>query len=152
MSCPPTPTLDEILNDGDENEYVQVNINDLVPGENVVMVRNAFRQCINVIENNDRSLIYRSYNGDEEVATNIDINKSFLTANGARFYRKDPTKNIRLLGNLTKGQTHTMRAITHPDVLEYLGTSSKKQKRSGGKTGKRKSKRNKRKTTKNRRK
>ena len=162
-TCPPIPTLDELLDSGD---FIEVNVNDLVQGDFVILTHLDNTRCIEVLANDDPVgyITYRFYNAP--VGTTAQSLKRSLIRSGVRFYRKkNPRKVFDDLVNETrtlvrsypedKQLTNMELFLTtpgHPEIVgEYLGGPSLLKPPYGGRRKRagtrRKTRKNKRKST-----
>jgi hypothetical protein len=156
-ACPPIPTRDELLNSGN---FIEVNINNLVPNESVVLslANGGVIHCIEIVAlNNPVGTIRYRMNGMEMLQP---INE-FVLAH-ARFFRKknhrkdfdDMTKKMEVRirnypenQQLTLGESIFANKELSDNVGKFLGppTSGKGGRRK--RTGTRRTRKNKRKST-----
>jgi hypothetical protein len=157
QTCPPIPTLDELLNSGN---FIEVDVDELVQGEFVIRKHLENIRCIEVL-GNDNPVGYirvRVYDAPPITAETL---KRTLTQAGVRFYRRNHRKNfdeftteteerIRnypINQQLTPVETVFADKVLSDNIGEFLGppTSGKGGRRK--RRGTRRTRKNKRKST-----
>lgn len=90
--CPPTPTLNELLNSGN---FIEVNVDELVQGEFAIRKDSEDDvTCVEVLENDNPVGYIRYRNYDEPRIGYVESLKRHLTQIGVLFYRRNPRKDF----------------------------------------------------------
>jgi hypothetical protein len=168
QTCPPIPTLDELLNSGN---FIEVDVDELVPSKIVVLMKPSATNpetkeihCVNIL-NKSNGYIEYIYIGDKYRRGKADFslgdNEERLIRMGYKFFRKvNPRKNfddvtteteerIRnypINQQLTSAETIFANKELSDNIGKFLGPST------SGKGGRRKRRGTKRRTRKNKRK
>jgi hypothetical protein len=158
-ACPPIPSLDELLHSGN---FIEVNVNHLIPEELVIIQNGEDLNCVQIIANSpsqNGDIRYSNYDSNGTTVTS-QISKNYLIEIGRRFHRKNPRKEydditkkmgVRIRNypetqNLTLGETIFTNKGLSDIIGSYLGPPT------SGKGGRRKRAGTKRRTRKNKRK
>ena len=91
QTCPPIPTLDELLNSGN---FIEVDVDELVQGEFVIRKHLENISCIEVLENDNPVGYIRVRVYDAPPIETAEPLKRTLTQAGVRFYRRNHRKNF----------------------------------------------------------
>jgi hypothetical protein len=91
QTCPPIPTLDELLNSGN---FIEVDVDELVQGEFVIRKHLENISCIEVLGNDNPVGYIRVRVYDEPPIETAESLKRTLTQAGVRFYRRNHRKNF----------------------------------------------------------
>jgi hypothetical protein len=164
QTCPPTPTLDELLNSGN---FIEVDVDELVPSKIVVLMEPSATNpetkeihCVNIL-NKSNGYIEYIYIGDKyrrgKADFSLGYNEERLIRMGYKFFRKvnprkdfdDVTKKMEVRirnypedHKITSAETIFANKGLSDNIGKFLGPST------SGKGGRRKTKR----TRKNKRK
>ena len=155
-ACPPIPSLDELLHSGN---FIEVNVNHLIPEELVIIQNGEDLNCVQIIANSptpNGDIKYSNYDSNGTTVTS-EISKNYLIEIERRFHRKNPRKefdeftkkmeerirNYPENRQLTLGETIFANKGLSDNIGKFLGPST------SGKGGRRKTraKKNKRKST-----
>jgi hypothetical protein len=91
QTCPPIPTLDELLNSGN---FIEVDVDELVQGEFVIRKHLENISCIEVLGNDNPVGYIRVRVYDAPLIETAESSKINLTQAGVRFYRRNHRKNF----------------------------------------------------------
>jgi hypothetical protein len=157
QTCPPVPTLDELLNSGN---FIEVDVDELVQGEFVIRKHLENISCIEVLGNDNPVGYIRVRVYDAPPIETAESLKTTLTQAGIRFYRRNHRKNfdditkkmeVRIRNypinqQLTSAETIFANKGLSDNIGKFLGPPT------SGKGGRRKRRGTKRRTRKNKRK
>jgi arabinogalactan endo-1,4-beta-galactosidase len=158
-TCPPIPTLDELLNSGN---FIEVDVDELVQGEFVIRKHLENISCIEVLENDNPVGYIRVRVYDAPLIETAESSKINLTQAGVRFYRKinhrkdfhDITKKMEVrIRNYPKNQQLTLEETIFANkelsdnVGNFLGPPISGKGGRRKRAGTRRTRKNKRKST-----